>query len=145
MATSAVAGYKGTLTISTASGQSKSALIEIGDYTMTVEHSEIDATSHDSSGTREVIAGIDSWSGSADVMMVMSSGGAGSHNAMYDVLVNKILVDFEFIPTGSTADGTYSGSGFVTNFELGAPGEDALNTSLSFQGSGALARNSSTP
>lgn len=143
MATSALAGYKGLLTASTASGGSKTTLVEVADYTMTVEHSEIDATSHDSSGTREVIPGIDSWNGSAEVMHVMSSGEAGSHNAMLDVLLGKTLVDFEFVPTGSSSDGTYSGSGYVTNFELGAPNEDALNTSISFQGTGALTRNSS--
>ena len=143
MATSSLAGYKGLLTVSTASGQTKTRLAEVTDWSMSIEHSEIDATSHDSSGTREVIAGIDSWSGSAELLHVMTSGGAGSANAVYDVIVNKVLVDFEFAPTGSTAGGTYSGSGYVTDFEVGAPGEDALNTSLSFVGTGALTRNSS--
>lgn len=140
MATSALAGYKGLLTVSTATGQTKTRLAELQDYTMTVDHAEIDATSHDSSGTREVIAGIDSWSGSADLLHIQAEE---THQELYDVVVSKVLVDFEFAPTGSTADGTYSGSGFLTNFELGAPGEDALNTSVSFQGTGALTRNSS--
>lgn len=143
MATSALAGYKGLLTTSTASGGSKARLAEVMDYTLTVEHAEIDATSHDSSGTREVIAGIDSWSGSAELLHIQAGSSVGTVNALLDVLLGKTLIDFEFAPTGSTADGTYSGSGFVTNFEVNAPGEDALNTSISFVGTGAIVRNSS--
>ncbi len=143
MATASLAGYKAFLSLSTASGQAKSRIVELRDYTMSVEHAEIDATSHDSSGDREVIGGIGSWNGSAEILHVMSSGEAGSGNAVYDVLVGRTLADMEFVPTGSTNDGTFSGSGFVTGFELGAPNEDALNASLTFVGTGALTRNSS--
>ena len=140
MATSALAGYKGLLTTSTASGGAKTRVAEVRDYTLSVEHAEIDATSHDSSGTREVIAGIDSWTGSAELLHVQSNA---THKALFDVLTGKTKIDFEFAPTGSTADGTYSGSGFVTGFEVGAPNEDALNTSVNLVGTGALTRNSS--
>ena len=144
MATAAIAGYKGAFFFSTSTSGAKTRMVEVQDFTLTVEHSEIDATSHDSSGTREVIGGISSWSGSADVLMVLSSGGPGSHNAAFDVLIAKTLVDFEFIPTGSSSDGYYEGQGFFTNFELGSPGEDALATSLSLVGTGSLTRAASS-
>lgn len=140
MATSALAGYKGFISLSTASGASKTRIAELRDYTMSVEHAEIDATSHDSSGDREIIAGTGSWSGSAELLSVIADT---EQQELYDVLVARTLVDIEFAPTGSTGDGTFSGSGFVTGFDMGAPNDDALNTSLSFQGSGALTRNSS--
>ena len=140
MATNSLAGYKALLTISTASGQAKTRLAELRDYTMTLEHAEVDATSHDSSGTREVIAGTDNWTGSAELLHVQAEA---THKELFDVLAGKVKVDFEFAPTGSTADGSYSGSGFITNFELGAPNEDALNSNVSFVGTGALTRNSS--
>ena len=140
MATASLAGYKAFLSISTASGQSKTRVAELRDYTLTVEHAEIDATSHDSSGTREVIAGIDSWSGSAELLTVLANT---EQKELYDVTVAKTLVDFEFVPTGSSSDGSFSGSGFMRTHEQGAPNEDALNTNVSIVGSGALTRNSS--
>lgn len=144
MATAAVAGYKGAFFFSTSTSGTETRAVEVTDFTLTGEHAEIDATSHDSSGTREVIAGIDSWSGSAEALHVMSSGAAGTMNAALDVLLAKTLVDFEFIPTGSSSDGYYAGSGYFTNWELSAPGEDALATSLSFVGTGALTRAASS-
>lgn len=143
MATAALAGYKAFLSLSTASGQAGARVVELRDYTMSPEHAEIDATSHDSSGDREVIAGTGSWSVTAEILHVMSSGEAGSINAQFDILVARTLTDIEMVPTGSTADGTYSGSGFVTGVEMGSPNDDALNASLSFVGTGALTRNSS--
>lgn len=140
MATSALAGYSAFLSLSTASGGSKTRIAELRDYTMSVEHAEIDATSHDSSGDREIIAGTGSWNGTADLLTVISNT---EQQEAYDVLVTRVLVDFEFVPTGSTGDGTFSGSGFLTGFDMGAPNDDALNTSISFQGTGALTRNSS--
>lgn len=144
MATAAQAGYKGAFFFSTSTSGTKTRAVEIQDWSLSFDHAEIDATSHDSSGTREVIAGTGSWSGSADALHVMSSGGAGSHNAAFDVLTAKTLVDFEFIPTGSSSDGYYEGMGFFTNFELSAPNEDALATSLSLVGTGALTRAASS-
>lgn len=140
MATSALAGYKGFITLSTASGGAATRIAELRDYTMSVEHAEIDATSHDSSGDREIIAGTGSWNGTAELLTVITDT---EQQELYDVLVARTLVDFEFAPTGSTGDGTFSGSGFVTGFDMGAPNDDALNTSFSFQGTGVLARNSS--
>lgn len=140
MATSALAGFKGFITLSTASGGAGTRIAELRDYTMSVEHAEIDATSHDSSGDREIIAGTGSWNGNAELLTVITNT---EQQELYDVLVARTLVDIEFVPTGSTGDGTFSGSGFVTGFDMGAPNDDALNTSLTFQGSGALTRNSS--
>jgi predicted secreted protein len=112
------------------------------DWSINIEHAEIDVTSHDSSGTREIISGIDQWSGTAEMLHVMTSGGPGSANAIFDVMVGKTLVDFEFYPTGSSQDGWYEGSGFFTGFELNAPIEGALATNLSIVGSGQLTRQS---
>lgn len=140
MATSSLAGYKALLTLSTASGQAKTRLAELRDYTMTLEHAEVDATSHDSSGTREVVAGTDSWTGSAELLHVQANE---THQELFDVLSGKTKVDFQFAPTGSSSDGSYSGSGFITSFELGAPNEDALNSNVNFVGTGTLTRNSS--
>lgn len=137
MATSSVAGYKGIFKASTAAGGAKTALGELRNFTLSVEHAEIDATSHDSSGDREVIAGIGSWSGSAELLHLQSDA---EHIETFDVLVNRTKVDFEWFPTGSSGDGYYQGSGYFTGWELAAPNEDALATNLSLVGTGALTR-----
>ena len=115
MATSAVAGYKAALFNSTSTGGSLARLAELREYTLTLEHAEIDGTSHDSSGTREVIAGTNSWNGSADILMVMANSG---HKAVFDLLTSKTKLDLEFYPTGSSSDGYFSGEAFFTTFEL---------------------------
>lgn len=139
--TNAIAGYNAKLMTSTSTGGSVTALAELRDYTLSVEHAEIDATSHDSSGDREIIAGVGSWSGSADLLHVMSNA---THKAAFDLLTSRTKVDAEFYPTGSSSDGHFSGEMFFTSFELSAPNEDALAVGLSFMGTGALARNSSS-
>jgi hypothetical protein len=111
------------------------------DWSMSVEHNEIDATSHDSSGTREVIQGVDQWNGTAELLHVQTEA---THQELFDVLLGKTLIDFEFVPTGSSSDGSYSGTGFVSGYDVSSPGEDALGASLSFVGSGQLVRNSSS-
>lgn len=141
MATNALAGYKAKLMFSTSTGGSVTALAELRDYTLSLEHSEIDATSHDSSGTREVIAGTDQWSGSAEVLHVMSNA---THKNAFDLLTGKTKFDMEFYPTGSSSDGLFSGSAFFTTFEMGAPNDDARAVNVSFVGSGALTRSSSS-
>ena len=137
MATAAVAGYKGKVLASTASGQTETAIAEVKNFNLSVEMAEIDATSHDSSGDREVIGGTGSWSGTAEYLQVMANA---THQETYDVLVARTLVDFEFFPTGSSGDGFYSGSGYFNNWELASPNDDALAVSISLIGTGPLSR-----
>jgi len=141
MATSALAGYKAALFFSTSTGGSLTRIAELRDYTLTVEHAEIDGTSHDSSGTREVIAGIDSWSGSAELLTVISNQ---TQKDAFDLTVAKTKIDAEFYPTGSSSDGLFSGQMFFRTHEQGAPNEDALGTNVSFVGTGGLTRSSSS-
>lgn len=140
MASNAIAGFRGFLQTSTATGQAKTTIAEVMDFTVNVEHAEIDVTSHDSSGTREIIAGVDQWNATGELLHVMAEA---THQDLFDVMVGKTLVDFEFLPTGSSSDGTYSGTGFVSSYEINAPIEGALGANFTITGSGALVRNSS--
>lgn len=141
MATAALAGYKAVLSLSTSTGGSVTKIAELRDYTMSVEHAEIDATSHDSSGDREIIAGTGSWNGSAELLTVISDA---TQKAAFDLLTARTKVDAEFYPTGSSSDGFFSGEIFFTGFDMSAPNDDALATSISFAGTGVLARSSSS-
>ena len=137
MATSAVAGYKGKVLASTSTGGAVTSIAEVRNFSLSVEHAEIDATSHDSSGDREIVAGTGSWSGTAEYLQVMANA---THQETYDVLVARTKVLFEFYPTGSSGDGYYSGTGFFKSWENSSPNDDANATNVSFVGTGALAR-----
>ena len=137
MATASIAGYKGIFKFSTAAGGGNSALGELRSFNLSVEHAEIDATSHDSSGDREVIAGVGSWGGTAEALHIQTDT---EHQELFDVLVNRTKVDFEWFPTGSSGDGYYSGSGYFTSWDLASPNDDALATNVALVGTGALTR-----
>ena len=141
MATNAIAGYKGVMAASTSTGGSFSEIAEVRNFSITVEMAEIDATSHDSLGHREVIAGTNSWSASADLLHVQAST---DQQAIFDVLVGKTKLKSEWYPTGSSSDGYYTGEGFFNNWELGSPNDDAATVSVAFVGSGALTRSASS-
>ena len=141
MASNGIAGYKGVLALSTANAGTMSDIAEIRDFTIDQQMSEIDVTTHDSSGYRDVVAGIVSWSGSATLNHVQTST---DHKGIWDVLNGKTQVDAEFYPTGSSSDGYYSGDIYITNYSINSPNEDALTASFSFVGTGAITRSSSS-
>lgn len=140
MASNGIAGYKGIFALSTANGSTVRDLAEVRNFTIDVTMGEIDVTTHDSSGYRDVIAGIVAWSGTAEYLNVQTST---YHKAVIDGLLNKAQIDAEFYPTGSSGDGYFSGDCFITNWTLGAPNEDALAVNISFVGTGTLTRTSS--
>lgn len=141
MSVSAIQGFKGLVKTSTASGGAVTQLAELKDWTITQSMSEIDATSHDSSGAKEVIAGVTEWAGSAEMLHIQTNV---TQQTLFDVLVNGTKVDGEFFPTGSSSDGFYSGAMFITSFEVNSPQEDANTLGAEFVGTGALARSSSS-
>lgn len=137
----ALAGYKAKLLSSTSTGGAVTAIAELRDFTLSVAHAEIDATSHDSSGDREIIAGSGSWNGTADLLHVTANQ---SQKNVFDLLVSRVKVDTEFYPTGSSSDGFFNGEIFFTGFDLSAPNDDAAATALTFAGNGVLTRGSSS-
>lgn len=141
MATNAIQGYKGKFLASSSEGGSPAALAELTDYTVNVNHAPIEATSHDSSGTREYIGGIDDWDGSATLHHVITNSG---HKNLFDRTVGKEPIDIELYPTGSSSDGFFSGTCFVSGFTQNSGNDGTLGVSVNFQGDGALARSSSS-
>lgn len=141
MASNGIAGYKGILALSTATSGTLSPIAEVRNWTISQAMSSIDVTTHDSSGYRDIVAGIVSWSGTAEFLYVTSST---DHKGIFDVMVNKTAVDAEFYPTGSSSDGYYSGDVYLTSFDLNSPNEDALASNITFEGNGQLTRSSSS-
>lgn len=136
-----IAGYKARLKVSTSTAGSVAALASLRNFTINAQLNPIDVTTHESSGISDFIAGVSQWSGSAELFSVTSNA---THKGVYDVLAGKIKVNGEFLPTGSSSDGLYSGELFITSWGLNSPENDGLGASVSFQGTGALTRSSSS-
>ncbi len=141
MATAAIAGYKAKVETSTATGQAKTEIGELRDYTLTGTHDTFDATSHDSSGERERIGGITGWTGSAEALFVDD---AASQRQIFDALNGQTKVDFQFMPVGSSSGDHWTGSGFITGHELTGPNEDAAALAIEMEGTGVLTHTTST-
>lgn len=141
MATGANAGYKGVILMSSSAGGSVTRIAEVTNWTLRAAMAEINATSHDSSGDREVIDGVRSYDGTAEYLHVQT--GATHKNAV-DRLLDSAKVQWEFFPTGSSSDGYFSAAGYVNSWEIASPNEDAFASNIGFVVTGALSRSSSS-
>lgn len=137
MATQAIAGYNALMYISTDGGTTYNKVGELKDVTLTVERETIDATSHDSGGWKENIAGLGSWSASAEALYVDADAG---QDAVYNALVNGTLAKFRFLPKTGTGLEKFEGDGRIVSWELAGPNDDAAAVSIEIEGSGALTK-----
>jgi predicted secreted protein len=136
-----IAGYKAVILFSTSTGGTKTDIASLRNFSIDHSLSTIDVTTHESSGVRALIAGVTQWSGSAETLHVTSNA---THKAAFDVLTNKTKVDTEFYPTGSSSDGFWTGECFLTGWSFSSPEEDANAVGITFEGTGALTRSSSS-
>jgi hypothetical protein len=141
MATGAIAGYKGFVWAGPSTG-SLLKILELREYNITYEMGEFDATSHNSSGYREVIAGIRSWSGSAGFLY---AGASSSQEQLFTLLDGGTLSAIEFYPQGTSSGfPIYTGSGYFTNWGLAGPNEDVIDGTVDIVGTGALTQTTSS-
>lgn len=136
-----IAGFKGVFGFSTSTGGSIAELGSLKGFGINVNHSPIDVTTFDSSGSRDFVGGWNQWDATADFLYVTAST---YHKALADLVGTRVKMDFQFYPTGSSSDGFWSGSGFMTSWGLSSPMEDALSANVAIQGTGLLTRTSSS-
>lgn len=141
MATGGFAGYTGIIKFSTSTGSSLATLAEMREFSITVTHGPFDATSHDSSGWREKVKGIREWTGSAEHVYVDDNA---TQEALFNALSGGTKVDIAAYPVGSSSGSHWTGSGFITNWELSSPNEDIHLTNVDFEGTEAIALTTST-
>ncbi len=134
MATAAIAGYKGKLQLAPSTG-TLVTVNEIRDWGFSGEMAEIDATSRDSSGHREVLVGIRNWTGSAEYLMGSSHS---SQAELYKAWYYGYACDVAVYPAGTSAFPKYSGTCYVTGWNPSGPHDDAVGVSLDFTGTGVL-------
>lgn len=141
MATAAIAGYTGKVWAGPSTG-SILEIAEIRNYEVSIEQTELDATSHDSSGQREILLGIRSWTGSAEYLFASNTS---SQTQLHDLIVNGTKATFEFYPNASSsAFPVYYGDAFVSSWSLGGPMDDPTINNVEVMGTGTLTQQTSS-
>ena len=107
---------------------------------------EIDQTSKDSQGWKDIIGGTRSWSVSSDALYANESQTNEDFRSLFDLLGgssngrSKIYVELA-VNGGSNTDNNvyYHGYGYVTSLSVNGGTEDQASFSVSITGSGILA------
>lgn len=92
----------------------------------------IEATTKDSNGWKESVAGIKEWGIDADGLVIMDDAG---YAAIEDAFMNDKKVEVALVTPAGTR---YKGEAIVTDFPLEAGFEDMATYSLTLEGSGEL-------
>ena len=112
--------------------------------TLNVNHSPREITNKESAGYKEILEGLRDFSIDIDGAYAWTNAaGAALTNGIDDVLETNVLnarqaVTFIFGDTTTTADVSYSGSGFITSVSLTGGTEDTATYSMSIEGTGVL-------
>ena len=110
---------------------------ELTSFSLDVNHEPVEDTVITDT-SRSYQAGIVNWSGSAEVMWSDDDTG---QVAMWTELLTPVVNEMIFYPEGSTSgDIKWTGNAFITNHSLTSSTNSMVTMSISFQGSGALAK-----
>ena len=135
MATSAIPGFDGQVLISDDAGVTFNKLGELRDMTINIEAELIDATSHDSGGWREFIAGLKNWTISHEGLYIQTNvGQADARKA----LLNDTKIKVRFRPKDLATKIQFSGDAFMSSEEQANPNDDASTFATEIQGTGPL-------
>lgn len=145
MPTSASAGFSGKVLIAI-DNVNFIRVGEVRDATITISQDAIDATSFDSVGWHENIVGLKAWEATLEALYINQSysGNIGQVN-LQNALLGAQVIAWQFIPRFSIGDIGYVGSGFVNNFEVNIPVDDAVSLSIGITGSGPIRPFTLTP
>jgi len=104
-------------------------------HSISINNDMIDITSKDSSGWREVMAGLRSWTLSGEFRFAEDSTVAFAD--LFSEITARTSFGIRF-STGVTGDLFYHGIGLLSSLELSGDTEDGMTFSASFEGTGTL-------
>lgn len=106
--------------------------------TITMATEVFETTSKDSAGNREILPGLAQWSATADLNIDWVDTGWNFDDAVAAWQAKTLLT----ITATNAITGDYelSGSAYLTNVEMSAPNEDLAVATLTFEGTGVLAK-----
>lgn len=133
MATQAIAGRIGFLGIAATSSGTASEIGEVREWSINVTQDMLDASSNDSSGWNEFIAGQRAWTITFGAVYAREA----DQNLLRESLSSAASRYFTLRP--STAVSTlWRGTGFVTNYSVSGQTNDVVVTDMAIQGTRAL-------
>lgn len=126
MAFAARSGLTGAVTIGGLTAHFRS-------WSLSHSQATIDVTNYDSSGDREIVPGIVSWSGTAEAFM-----STDTTNSLADTTLQTYSLA-TFTDANSTAEGvTYTGSILITDITWSPSVDGACSLTIAFDGHQAL-------
>lgn len=133
MPTAGIAGRSGRFSV----GATTSALAVIGeirDYRVNPTHRPIDATSNDSSGWDESIKGQQAWTATFEAIYASSEADQKVVRKMFSTANSKYFM----IQPSSSKTAKFVGRGWLANYTVGGPTQDAVIFNGEITGSGPL-------
>ena len=110
--------------------------------TLNVNQETIDTTNKDSSGNKEFISGVNSWTIDCDAFFTDGTAGETVQpETIHAAMVNGYKIAVDFRTTGGLSGAhKYQGYGFITSMSISASVAEWSTYSISIQGSGALTK-----
>ncbi|MDR6225448.1 phage tail tube protein [Desmospora profundinema] len=135
MATQAIPGFKGSLSISVDEGNTYQMIAEMREATLTISQEELEASSFSSNGWMEYIPGLKEWELEAEGIYLLADAG---QDQLYSALVQGETVMVRLFPSDESGNEGYEGQAFITSWEVSNAADDVVSISATFRGSGAL-------
>lgn len=153
MATQSIPGFKATLYVASSSGgaapNTTGALVKIGELaeaTLNAQMGAMDATSKDSAGWKEALAGLREWALTGSGMYLLETSDPGQLS-IYNVLQGQESIYLSLREAASSVVAPiqlWSGVGIVTAFDVGSPLDKPADFKLTIKGTGALTKAAAT-
>lgn len=108
-------------------------------HTISIQGNVIDKSSKDDALWNTKHSGRLSWSANADGL-VSYDDTLCNYSSLYDAMILRTPVTIISVNTAGTPVVTYTGSAIIASLELTSPDDDNATFSVSFEGTGALAK-----
>jgi predicted secreted protein len=108
----------------------------VRNFTVEQTTDTIETTSMDSSSARTYLGGLTNFSGSADLFLIDADDG---QNSLFSSIGNNPAA-IELYPSGTSTGVKLSGNVVITTHSITSNHDGAVEVSIAFQGSGALAK-----
>lgn len=135
MATAAIAGRIGAISLTTASAAVSAKVAEVRNWELNTNRPPINASSFDSSGWTEIIDGTAKWTVTCGAIYARADA---EQVSLRKALINRVAINVLLQPSTSVT-AKWTGSGRITGWSIGAGTDEVVSfTGVTVEGSGAL-------
>ena len=134
MATQAVAGRIGFMAISATSTGTAAEIAEIRGWNLQVTRADIDATSNDSSGWHEGVAGIAGWTATFNAVYARTD----NEQVLLRESLSSAATRFYTLQPTTAQSAKWTGTGRLTQYDVGGTHDGIALFNCSVVGTGAL-------